>query len=285
MPDLALRAYAKINLCLEVLGLRSDGFHEVRTVLQTIDLADDLRIAPSRDVGLECSGMDVAADNLILRAARLLQNEAGVDAGCRIACEKRIPIGAGLGGGSADAGATLVGLQRLWGTRLGMDELARLASLLGSDVPFMLQGGTALAIGTGATVEPLPDATAQWLAVVPLAAETATKTAEMYRLLESKDFSDGTSARLMAEAIRAGRIAYEHVGSAFERAAAVRWPSVGRSLTALRESGALAASVSGAGPSTFGLYGSQQAATAGCEAVRAAGLRAEVHRFLPRMES
>jgi len=281
---ITLPAYAKINLSLEVLGRRQDGFHEVTTILQSIDLADEVRIDPHHQIELTCTGIEASDDNLILRAAHLLREVTGVRHGCAIHCEKRISVGAGLGGGSSDAGAALVGLRRLWNLKMGTEELIGLAARLGADVPFTLQGGTAHATGTGATIAPLPHTPPQWLVLVPLAAETSTKTAEMYRSLTSRDFGDGSRVGAQLAAMRSGRIDYEHVGSAFERAARERWPAVARALDALADSGAEAASVSGAGPSVFGLYPSPDEAQRGAAAVRATGIPARVHRFVSSAE-
>jgi len=157
-PALAVRAPAKINLSLHVLGLRPDGYHGIRTVMQAVSLCDDLVFRPLPDgrIELTCSGADVpeGEGNLVVRAARLLQERAGVEAGARIALEKRIPVGAGLGGGSSDGAVTLLALSELWGLGLGVPELSRLAAELGSDVPFFLRGGTALCTGRGERVSP-----------------------------------------------------------------------------------------------------------------------------------
>jgi 4-diphosphocytidyl-2-C-methyl-D-erythritol kinase len=156
---LLIRAYAKVNLGLEILARRPDGFHEIRTVLQTIDLADDISIWPrARGIRLECVPPTVPADqsNLILRAASLLQRRFPGAGGARVLLTKRIPVGAGLGGGSSDAAAALVGLRRLWRLPVRFDELHSLAAELGSDVPFFLRGGTALATGRGEILQRQP---------------------------------------------------------------------------------------------------------------------------------
>jgi 4-diphosphocytidyl-2-C-methyl-D-erythritol kinase len=216
-------------------------------------------------------------ENLILRAARLLRREAGVSAGCIIDCWKRIPIGAGLGGGSADAAATLLALNRLWGVRADARQLGGLAGQLGADVPFLVRGGTALATGTGRAVDPLPDAPSLWGVLVPMEADSGAKTAEMYRELHPSDFSDGAGIHRQAEAIRSGRLSPEDVCSAFTKAAAARWPSVGGSLTSLAATAPVAASLSGAGPSVFALYASRARARA---AWRALGSPARLFRFV-----
>lgn len=278
-------AHAKVNLCLDVLGKRADGLHEVATVLQTISLADRLHFCSDAALTLRCRGMDVAPDNLILRAARLLRERTGVAQGCAILCEKRIPIGAGLGGGSADAAATLRTLNGLWATGLSPEDLAALAEELGADVPFALRGGTALATGSGRTLVSLPDAPPHWLVLVPGSGGATRKTADMYAQLEPADFTDGSRARLVAAAIAQGRIDYLSVQSAFYRAVARRWPDARRARTALLASGAAAASVTGSGPSVFGLYPSRRAALNGYAQLRSAGLVALLRSFVPAADS
>src|SRR5256886_7101276 len=157
---LVLSAAAKINLALEVLGRREDGYHEVATVMQAVDLSDRLVIEDAEVLELRVSAPDVPSDgsNLVARAARALRETAAVSRGARITLIKRIPVAGGLGGGSADAGATLMGLSRLW--RLGWPRarLAELAATLGTDVPFFLRGGAALGTGRGGRVAPGPRA-------------------------------------------------------------------------------------------------------------------------------
>lgn len=156
MVNLSVESYAKVNWTLKVLGRRPDGFHEVETFLETISLRDELHFQPaSRDVTLTAEGREVVTggQNLILRAAQLLKSDTGTEAGARIILKKTIPIGAGLGGGSSNAAATLVALDRLWQTSVGLGRLTELASRLGSDVPFFLKGGLAFACGRGERVE------------------------------------------------------------------------------------------------------------------------------------
>jgi 4-diphosphocytidyl-2-C-methyl-D-erythritol kinase len=161
MADVTVRAPAKINLHLEVLGLRPDGYHELAMVMQSIDLADTLVLRASADaaVRLRCDHSDLPTDgtNLIVRAAELLRSRVGLpELGVEITLHKRIPIGAGLAGGSSDGAAALVGLDALWGLGLGTERLHALAAALGSDMPFCLEGGTQLCFGRGERLEPLP---------------------------------------------------------------------------------------------------------------------------------
>ena len=153
-------APAKINLHLEVLGLRPDGYHELAMVMQTLDLVDTLRFAPTADGRISLSSdkpeLPCGADNLIVRAAELLRARAGLpELGAAIELEKRIPIGAGLAGGSSDGAATLLGLNSLWGLGFSPEALLAFAAELGSDMPYCLEGGTRLCFGRGERLEPL----------------------------------------------------------------------------------------------------------------------------------
>lgn len=161
MADVTVRAPAKINLHLEVLGLRPDGYHELAMVMQSIDLADTLVLRSTADatIRLRCDNADLPTDgtNLIVKAAELLRSRVGLpELGVDITLHKRIPIGAGLAGGSSDGAAALVGLDALWGLALGAERLHGLAAVLGSDMPFCLQGGTQLCFGRGERLEPVP---------------------------------------------------------------------------------------------------------------------------------
>ena len=153
-----LPAPAKLNLFLHVVGQRADGYHELQTVFQFVDLADRVRIARRDDTRLrrtaETRGVS-ESDDLVMRAARLLRDEFGVASGADIEVEKRIPIGAGLGGGSSDAATTLVGLDRLWNVGAGVERLATLALGLGADVPVFVRGHAAWAEGVGECLHPL----------------------------------------------------------------------------------------------------------------------------------
>ncbi|EDY37941.1 4-diphosphocytidyl-2C-methyl-D-erythritol kinase [Cyanobium sp. PCC 7001] len=173
MADLIVWAPAKVNLHLEVLGQRQDGFHELAMLMQSIDLVDALRLSPTADGALTLScddpGLPVDGDNLIVKAAALLRSRAGLpELGARMHLQKRIPVGAGLAGGSSDGAAALVGLNSLWGLGLPEAELLELAARLGSDVPFCLAGGTQLCFGRGERLEPQDAAGAAGLAVLLL---------------------------------------------------------------------------------------------------------------------
>ena len=184
MPAEAIRgeAFAKTNLSLRVIGRRPDGFHELDTVFQTLDLTDEIEASDSGEISLECDdpGIPLGEENLVVRSARALAKAFRVGRGARIRLRKRIPAGGGLGGGSSDAALTLMLLSRLWELAPPEEDLARIAAEIGSDVPFFLLGGTARGTGRGEKLTPLPDRAPSTVVVVapPFAISTAAVYAE-----------------------------------------------------------------------------------------------------------
>jgi 4-diphosphocytidyl-2-C-methyl-D-erythritol kinase len=170
VKGISLTSCAKVNLGLRVLNKRPDGFHDIVTILQAVDLCDRIEITrlPEGKIEVRCDhpGVPGSPQNLAHRAARLVQEEAAWEEGCHIAIHKRIPPASGLGGGSSNAAAVLVGLNRLWQMSLSDQQLSRMATRLGSDVPFFLRGGTALARGRGEKLTPLGRHVDFWLVVV-----------------------------------------------------------------------------------------------------------------------
>ena len=206
---LRLLAPAKINLALEVLGRRPDGYHELDTVLTTIDLADELRLATHAglDVRLAGAGGDEIdpAEELCGRAARALADAAARAPDARIEVTKRIPVAAGLGGGSSDAAAVLRGLNMLWELHWPVERLEEVATQLGSDVPFFLHGGTARCTGRGEIVEPLRDLRPlRLLVLLPPTAAPPGKTARRFGALVERDFGEGEHSRRTAQRIARG---------------------------------------------------------------------------------
>ena len=238
--NLRLRAPAKINWTLEVLAKRpsgrpsgrslgrpdaqAGGYHEVRTLLQTIDLCDWVTVTPADEISLALRGeIDALAGeppeaNLAYRAAARLQGRTGRHDGVRIELEKAVPVAAGLGGGSSDAAAVLRGLCRLWKLDLSDDDLAPIAAELGSDVPFFLRGGAALASGRGELIEPLPDGPRQRVTVAwPRPRLQPDKTARMYAALRPEHDTDGSRTDRLAARLRTGQpVRDEDIYNVFE---------------------------------------------------------------------
>jgi 4-diphosphocytidyl-2-C-methyl-D-erythritol kinase len=249
-----LSAAAKVNLALEVLGRRADGYHEVVTVMQAVELSDRIVLEEVEPLELRTTAPGVPTDtsNLALRAAVTLREAASVDRGVRITLDKRIPVAAGLGGGSTDAAAVLLGCNRLWGLRWPIDRLAEVAVTLGMDVPFFLRGGATFATGRG---EKLDRMRGMALALVLVNPRYASSTAEAYGRLTPAMYTDGARAHAVAEALRArrsGRVAGS-LYNGLEPAVAPAQPEIGRMKAALLAAGALGALMSGSGPTVFGI--------------------------------
>ena len=220
-------AFAKINLTLEVLGLQDDGYHEVMTVLQTVSLTDQLDIQPGSNLKVECDtpGLDGEA-NLVWRAAVELAGSRGIRPQARIMIRKRIPVGMGLGGGSSDAAAALVGLNKLWNLELGIEELTQIAAGLGSDVPFFLRGGTALAEGRGEEISRLPSLPPLGVLLICPRETVPNKTATLYSRLTAGHYSDGGITRRMLTTLMSGQFVVDMVHNVFEQVAFHAFPGL-----------------------------------------------------------
>jgi 4-diphosphocytidyl-2-C-methyl-D-erythritol kinase len=290
---LDLLAPAKVNLTLEVLGRRPDGYHEITSVMQTIDLVDRVRLDPAASLTLELAGdqtirlPDDPADNLVMRAVIALRQETGLaGAGARIVLEKHIPAGMGLGGGSSDAAAVLRGLNRLWRLGLNLPTLARIAARIGSDVPFFLHGGTASISGRGEIIEPLPDPTPFDLTLFVCGAEIEDKTQHAYARLAPADFSDGARTHAITSALCRGEpLTTGMLVNVFDRVAGDLVPAMGQALTTCRGAG-IDAMVCGSGPAFFTMMPLEALPLDLIEALeREWGVRAIACRSLARAES
>jgi 4-diphosphocytidyl-2-C-methyl-D-erythritol kinase len=255
---LELTAPAKLNLVLEVTGRRGDGYHEIASVMQTIDLADTVRLEEAASIELQVAGEEQLGvplegpRNLAYAAAHALAEAAGrSDAGVRIELEKRIPAGLGLGGGSSDAAAVLRGLNQLWGLDLGDASLSEVAAGVGSDVAFFLRGGAAYVTGRGERVEALPDGAILELTLFVSDVEVEDKTRRMYATLTPADFTDGRKAHVAAESIRRGLpLAETDLYNAFDRHIGEVAPPLAGALALCRSAG-LAVLAAGSGPGFF----------------------------------
>lgn len=248
------RCYAKVNLTLEIVRRRDDGFHEIASLVHTIGLADDLHLGPASTLLSRVEGLSIEPSaNLVTRAAALLERTARRSFGAEITLIKRIPAAAGLGGGSSDAAATLIGLNQLWGLDLTVSELADLAAELGSDVPFFLRGGAALMTGRGEILEPLPPQPGQWLILVVPEHDVADKTRRLYAALTPDDFSSGDITRRAVAALHTGRIVEDDLMNGFSRAARASFPHLATTWSAVEQRCGRRFHLSGAGPALFGL--------------------------------
>jgi 4-diphosphocytidyl-2-C-methyl-D-erythritol kinase len=260
-----IRTFAKLNLFLRVIGLRRDGFHEVETILHGIGLYDEIDIEPAEsgiEVTMELVGGIAGAipskeENLIGRAARLLFDELNGVHGATVHVRKGIPIAAGLGGGSGNAAGALVTLAEMWGLQLERDRLLSIAERLGSDVPYCIDGGTALATARGEQLTPLPN-------IAPMnfvlgGTNHPLFTREVYELWDSLEPSEGFSAAALTLALGAGDAtevaALLH--NDLERPAFSLRPELQQKKEALVDAGALGAAMSGSGPTMFAIAGSE----------------------------
>ncbi|WP_041054561.1 4-(cytidine 5'-diphospho)-2-C-methyl-D-erythritol kinase [Jeotgalibacillus campisalis] len=251
-----VKAPAKINLSLDVLGKRPDGFHEVEMVMTTVDLADRIELEIVRDGSIYILSHDrfVPGDhrNLAYKAADLLQRRFKVKEGVAITIHKQIPVAAGLAGGSSDAAATLRGLNRLWSLNLTMDELAEIGSEIGSDVSFCVYGGTALATGRGEIIQELPCPPKCW--VILAKPSIGVSTADVYRNLKT-DRIEHPNTKAMVQAIHNQdfKAMCANLGNALEAVTLNMHPEVAHIKDQMERFGADAVLMSGSGPTVFGI--------------------------------
>jgi 4-diphosphocytidyl-2-C-methyl-D-erythritol kinase len=264
MKSVRIPAYAKVNLRLDVLGRRADGYHELRTIFQAISLHDTLMLEARREPGvdLRIDGNSQLAgepgkDNLVYRALDELGRELGLRQGVRALLTKRIPVGRGMGGGSSDAAAALVGLLRLAGKRIPLDRLMAIASGLGSDVPFFLQGGRALGIGRGEEIYPLPDVPKRTVLIVS-PHEIAVPTKDAYRWIAEGRSEQLTNRKDPSRLLQFCALCWSPHGGAlsndFEDAVFPRYPRLAAIKRELLQQGAAEASLAGSGSAVFGIY-------------------------------
>ena len=251
---ITITAPAKINLTLEVLGKRPDGYHEIRSIMQTLSLADTISFENSAELLLGSDSPEWSGDkSLVSKTVALLKERIGADGGASIFVRKRIPLLSGLGGDSSDAASTLIGLNRLW--RLGMDrsDLATIGKELGSDVAFFFLGGTVLSSGRGETVEPLPEATHEWiLLALPAVPRLPGKTRSLYQALRPNHYTDGEITRKAERDIKAGRPTRGlDLFNTFENVAFVAQPELEVARQHILKMGAPNVHLAGSGPTLY----------------------------------
>lgn len=252
-----IRAPAKINLTLDVLYKRQDGYHEVEMVMTTIDLADRVELAPREDgqIVVEATASFVPQDqrNLAYQAAQLVKEKCGITQGVTITIEKQIPVAAGLAGGSSNAAATIKGLNQLWRLGLRVEEMAELGADIGSDVAFCVYGGTALATGRGEKIKPLPAPPPFW--VVLAKPPIGVSTSHIYQQLNLKDVQVRPNTRQMIEALETKdfQLLVQSMGNVLESVTLKEYPLVKRLKEKMEGFGADGVLMSGSGPTVYGL--------------------------------
>jgi 4-diphosphocytidyl-2-C-methyl-D-erythritol kinase len=287
MPSfIDIQSYAKINWTLDVMFKREDGYHELRTIYQTVSLHDKLRFSETTGaIKIHCDDSRVPCDetNLAFKAAALLREVTGTSKGARIEIEKRIPVAAGLGGGSSNAAATLLALVKVWQVEIDDRELFRIAAAIGSDVPFFLIGGTALGVGRGEEVYPIEQVHCEHLLLVNPGFAVSTRDAyeKLSRLTSSEAASIIPFTLLAAKGISGLPLAARNDLEVPVLAAHPEIAEVKRRLLSL---GARHALMSGSGATVFGVFDNLHTAERSEAEMRAAGYWAERARTVDRRE-
>ena len=280
MEQVFRRAYAKINLGLDVLRRREDGYHELKMIMQTVDICDDLLFVRTDEPGIvlrtDREELPAGGDNLICRAAKLLFRERKIEGGVSVTLTKRIPVAAGMAGGSADAAATMHGLNELFGMGYSTQELQKLGVKLGADIPYCLAGGTMLAEGIGEILTPLPAPPA--CALVVAKPDIDVSTAFVYGNLHADRLTHHPDIDGMAEALRAGSLKgiTDRMGNVLETVTAGKYPVIEQIKDLLRRRGAENALMSGSGPSVFGIFTQRSQAEDAARAVAEERLAAQI---------
>jgi 4-diphosphocytidyl-2-C-methyl-D-erythritol kinase len=252
------KAYAKINLCLEVLGKRDDGFHEIKTIVQTIDMADDIDITESDTLTIDCDDVGIPSDsNIVNTAAKVLLEYCCVTRGAHISLAKNIPVGFGFGGGSADAAATLYGLNLIWKLGLSTVELIDVAAKIGSDVPALLTGGTILAEGAGEIICELPSISGPDILLICPSLTIPEKTRHMYSHITQMHYSDGGATDRMINNINQQKLIDTDIFNIFETIAMTNFKGLSELYTMVQCIGGVTPHLCGAGPAMYCLLEDQ----------------------------
>jgi len=287
MSVLTLQAPAKLNLTLEVLGERQDGFHEIRSVIQTINLCDSLHFQLGQNIELKSDMPDWAPEkSLVSKATGLLQEATGCTKGVTIEVNKRIPWLSGLGGDSSDAAAILRGLNKLWGLGLSLEELLKLASQLSSDASFFLFGGTALAEGRGEIVTPLPSLPHMWVVLMmPPVSRRPGKTKQLYASLKASHYTGGQiTDRLVTSLTTGGEVTASSLFNVFDEVALDNFAGLGKYREQFLKAGAQEAHLAGSGPALFTLVRDKNRAEKIYGNLQKQGLESYLSDTLPAIE-
>lgn len=279
MEQIIMKAYAKVNLALDVLGRRENGYHDLRMVMQTVDLYDLLTFTPTDEPGViltsNVSNLPIDGRNLICKAAALIMERYGVQTGVLIHLEKRIPMAAGMAGGSTDAAATLIALNELFRLGLSKDELCALGVQIGADVPYCILGGTALAEGIGEILTPLPRVPACPLVITK--PDFGVSTKEVYENLDLNLLEKHPDVDFMIQAIKDGDLKQmaSYMRNDLESVTESRYPEIAAIKERMIAAGAFASMMSGSGPTVFCLCENEEIANHVAKEIREAFPKAE----------
>ena len=279
--DISLKALAKINLGLDVVRRREDGYHEVRMIMQTIQLYDRLDIKRTQEPGIQIqtnlSFLPVNENNLIYKAAKLLMDEFSITDGVSVKLDKRIPVAAGMAGGSTDAAAMLIGVNRLFSLGLTKRQLMERGVQIGADVPFCIMRGTALAEGIGEALSPLPPMVKCPVLIAKPSISVSTKF--VYQNLKLDDTTIHPDIDRLIDDIKAKNLhdIAAHMGNVLETVTIPAYPVIADIKDHMMEHGAVNAMMSGSGPTVFGLFDKEATAVEAYEAMKASGLAKQVY--------
>lgn len=270
MPAFVIPSFAKINLHLQVIGKRDDGFHDLCTVFQTVSFKDDMSFAASHKIVFSCDQPNIPTDerNLIVQTAKLMQQRFRVKSGAHIHLEKRIPSPGGLGGGSSNAAVAIIGLSRLWEINATEQEMLELAAEIGSDVPFFLHGGTCLGLGRGEVLETFPDFIEPYLLIVT--PDAAVSTHEAFERLSAANLTKEESKRILQICrfdVKSTDFHHAALKNDFESTVFVAYPEVERGKQTLYDLGARQTLLCGSGASVFGIFDKEETRQAAMKAL------------------
>lgn len=280
-----LQAFAKINLGLDVLGKREDGYHEVRMIMQTIRMYDQLDMRKSVEPGIHLTTnkkyIPVDENNLVWRAAKLMMDTCGIIEGVSIHLHKVIPVAAGMAGGSSDAAATLVGMNRLFHCGLSKEKLMELGVQIGADVPYCVLRGTALAEGIGEKVTVLPPMPDCWILIGKPGISVSTKY--VYTTLDLNTDTVHPDIDGMKKALEDGNLygITERMGNVLQDVTIPAYPEVERIKEQMKTLGAVNAMMSGSGPTVFGIFDNEEKAQKACQKLRESGSCQQVFLTVP----
>lgn len=279
--DISLKALAKINLGLDVVRRREDGYHEVRMIMQTIYLYDRLDIKRTKEFGIQIqtnlSFLPVNENNLIYKAAKLLMDEFSITDGVSVKLDKRIPVAAGMAGGSTDAAAMLFGMNRLFSLGLTKRQLMERGVQIGADVPYCIMRGTALAEGIGEELSPLPPMVKCPVLIAKPSISVSTKF--VYQNLKLDDTTIHPDIDLLIEDIKAKNLhdIAAHMGNVLETVTIPNYPVIDEIKKHMLSHGAVGAMMSGSGPTVFGLFDDEDTAKKAYKAMRSSHLARQVY--------